>query len=517
MLPIKDLNFGKLDSKAEVIADAKKAASFFSDSFVMPPGLNLSGLYDDNYYYVIGLKGCGKTALLRHYRSKKESEGNLCDLILFKQEFSEADKKNLNQFAGTTGIEKDEIGAANTYKEGWYWVLLQQIHSIISFNLKEAEKVASGYKPFLKLMKEVFPDSRPSLVRKLASFFEGATLKISSDMKFAEAELGIDLNFRKDQEINKNELLDIAIRLATAMKPVDGKRIYIFVDEIEAAYGSLQAYRRDCEIIRDLLVVIAELNNQFITKNTPITIVAAVRSEIAHSVEIAGGEVNRLIDDHGITVKWIEKIGPQHPLIQVIENKIRASEKAVYRSVKTEGIWEAYMPKTIRGQPSWKYLLNITWFKPRDFVRLFNIIREGHLQKEKLTEEMFLAASKDYARASWRELIEEIQANYTTHDINALRLILVDCGLRFSQSQFVSKAELLKPIYESVGKLLDKKRPYVILDDLFRCGVLGNIYKAHDGKNRFRWVHRGDVSRNYEEELIVHPSIVPEFGKPKRA
>ena len=65
-LQLRDLFVGKTDAKNELIENNDKTKKLFCDSFLIPENINIEDFYNGKRYYITGLKGTGKTALL-HY------------------------------------------------------------------------------------------------------------------------------------------------------------------------------------------------------------------------------------------------------------------------------------------------------------------------------------------------------------------------------------------------------------------------------------------------------------------
>ncbi len=72
---ISDVNFGSIDAKHEVDGRTPEEIRYFEDSYVLPPNINLDEYYlSGKKYYISGLKGTGKTALLRFIQIKADKK-----------------------------------------------------------------------------------------------------------------------------------------------------------------------------------------------------------------------------------------------------------------------------------------------------------------------------------------------------------------------------------------------------------------------------------------------------------
>src|SRR5690606_30104733 len=65
-LQLKDIFVGKTDAKNEFIENSTSEISKFIDSYLIPENITIEDFEKGSKYYITGLKGTGKTALLRY-------------------------------------------------------------------------------------------------------------------------------------------------------------------------------------------------------------------------------------------------------------------------------------------------------------------------------------------------------------------------------------------------------------------------------------------------------------------
>ena len=84
-----------------------------------------------------------------------------------------------------------------------------------------------------------------------------------------------------------------------------------------------------------------------------------------------------------------------HPLLKMLEKRIHYSEKLAGLQESTD-IWNTYFVPTIGESklPIENYLLDQTWYKPRDIIRLFSIIQKQHGQKSFLIKKYLIQYEK---------------------------------------------------------------------------------------------------------------------------
>ena len=75
-LMLKDLYLGTIDAKNELINESEDEIKRFEDSFLLPENIILDDFLNLKRYFIVGLKGTGKTALLRYLALKANQKIN---------------------------------------------------------------------------------------------------------------------------------------------------------------------------------------------------------------------------------------------------------------------------------------------------------------------------------------------------------------------------------------------------------------------------------------------------------
>ena len=132
ILKLKDLQLGSLDAKNELIEDTDEVKELFTNSYVLPPNFDLDKFYQKKNYFITGLKGTGKTALLRYISIKLEEDSNTYSkFILFKSDLRSRDiSAGLEKIVDTTTIyETKNISDEKDYQTLWRWFIYSEIVS----------------------------------------------------------------------------------------------------------------------------------------------------------------------------------------------------------------------------------------------------------------------------------------------------------------------------------------------------------------------------------------------------
>lgn len=398
-LLLEDLYLGKTDAKNELLTYTPEEKERFSQSFVIPENLRPNSFLKGDYYYVTGLKGTGKTALLRYLAINAEQQSNVrTSFILFKSDFSDDDRKDISKAAGASTVlaDKDTSEYEGTdYEVVWRWFLHRQIAETLGKhnNVFQTDYHWDKYVQCVtapQLGKEEFG------IKKLLPKLRKGNVEISGNPK-----LGLDFDW-EDAEKTMVKFGNIAKQadvLFEELTPATGK-FYLLVDELELSLGNQKQYRRDMLMIRDLIIAIDKLNRISRKKRYGIFIIAAVRSEVIAAIGAVGKETNKLTSDFGLPVTWsiTSKQSLDHPLIKIVLQRLIASENSIPNNPPFEQtkdhlqqLWNKYFPTTLSRKPSDRYLLSTTWYRPRDIIRRLLICQRFSPKSFQFNEQVFTA------------------------------------------------------------------------------------------------------------------------------
>ncbi|HRK38359.1 MAG TPA: hypothetical protein PK347_08220 [Burkholderiaceae bacterium] len=133
MLKLKDIPLGSTDAKNEVLSNSPDELERFMTAFVIPPSLTIDKYTSRDKYYVVGLKGTGKTALLRYISIKlAEGEKSVSSFILFKSDVDEDLRKDFSRAARVQLVsENSESFDGDDFETVWRWFIYRKIATSI--------------------------------------------------------------------------------------------------------------------------------------------------------------------------------------------------------------------------------------------------------------------------------------------------------------------------------------------------------------------------------------------------
>lgn len=507
---IKDLYAGRPDAKDEINYDGLEE---FIRTFVVPSNFDIERLVDKNDCFITGYKGTGKTALLFYldnYIRNKDSS-SCSSFIFFKEEFTDAKKTELeymsHRILSSISINDTTMISTSDFEYIWRWLFFKRV-------ISDNDDFNGGlfidnknWNDFCKLMNRI---KAPSNLKKTII---PPKIKLSMPCKDPISQVEITPEIEVDFQNNKSDIaynqfiaiIDEAEQMFANVERTDVP-YYIFVDELEAYYGDLNIFKRDLCLIRDLIFTVKRINGLFKNISDNTKIICSVRTEIIKSISrfIVTKEMNKVISGFEVPLIWDynNTTSFHHPIMQILLKRIAICEKNIDENeIVSKEIYRKWFPEQIHMIEPANYILNNSWFKPRDIVRLItsaqNSIESG---SECFSQAVFNSCQKKYSLDSLAEICEEMRALYTSEEID----VIISCFTGFRTIFSISQLkERINNLYSNT--ILSKKFTEVI-EDLYRLGFLGNYLPA---SKTYRWQHKGDdhVILSDEWRLMIHHAL----------
>ena len=405
-ISIKDIYIGKPDAKDEINFDGIEG---FVNSYVMPDSFDVNSLINGTPCFITGYKGIGKTALLFYleYLVKVEDKGSCCSFVFFKEEFTETKKHELDGFSkrilSSVSIEPNALINNTDFEYIWRWLLFKRIVSDNEeFNNGIFEE-DDNWERFSKIIKRIKAPHDLKKSRILPKIKLGFPVKDTVSMTEYSSEIEIDLQGNK-QESNLSPFIDTideAEKYFALLKRTDIP-YYILIDELEAYCGDEGVFTRDLYFIRDLIFTVKRFN-QHLAQHKKTKIICSVRSEIINAISrfITTKELNKVINGFEAPLNWnySNTTAYTHPIIQIVLKRIYMSQHVLGVDVPSNmyrKIYEAWFPEKIHDIEPANYILNNSWNKPRDIVRLLQTAKNSIKSAEKyFSQSVFNAIRKN--------------------------------------------------------------------------------------------------------------------------
>jgi len=511
---IRDLDIGKIDASNELIDNSGENIERFKMSFLMPQSIKIKLLLDGEKYFVSGMKGTGKTALLRYIDLTMQKEYKaITTFVLFKSDISEEDKINFAQSVRVLLVKDFKKSLAEKqYIQDYETVWELFFHRLI---VQQLSDVANGpflddknNKTYIKHVKSTKDGSEKNGINRIVPKLTKGNLKLNIDV----VEAGVEFEWEdKDKKtVSLSKVSEQLTKLLKFLKPGE-RKFYIFLDELELSLETGYKHDRDAILIRDLIETVKKFNKIFRTNELPIRILAGIRSEVLESVQGKGKEINKTLSDFGEQIYWHGKSTDNlsHPLIKIAIKKIRAAKNMLGLTDDSvdKDLFYNYFPRDINSISSPKYILDNTWYRPRDIVRILSTAASINPNEMKFSQAAFDESRREYSRLSWIELSEELSASLTPLAINAIKIIFTgfkpffwmnDLKVRYHDQSILYGVDTGFKEFTINGSLLQQ---------LFNVGMIGNGTKGN-----IAFSFRGNDQLFLDQVMMIHPALWPYFS-----
>lgn len=509
-ITIKGIYAGKPDAKDEINFEG---LSEFIKTFIVPHNCDLESLITGNYCFVSGYKGTGKTALLFYLDNLiRERDDSACSsFVFFKEEFAELKKGEFDKYSkrelSSISIEKDTLIGNSDFEYIWRWLFFKRI---VAANQEFNEGLFVDNEEWLNFTQIVSKIKGPTNIKKSI-----ITPKIKLAIPFTDVSGSVispevEVDLRKDQpESNYSNFVELIDNAEIALSKVTKTDIpyHIFVDELEAYYGDVNVFKRDLYLIRDLIFTVKRFNSLFSASDIRnIKIICSIRTEIVNAITrfIVTKELNKITSGFEVPLKWNYNNTNSftHPIMQILLRRIAISEIELgekYRDDKD--IVAQWFPENIHDIEPSNYILNNSWQKPRDIVRLIISAQNCiNCDRRSFSQAVFTSLHKQYSIDSLVEIKEEMRALYTAEEIEEIINVFTGYRSVFSVSQLKTR------VSEYFANGVMDLRFNSVLNDLYRLGFIGNYLPA---SQMYRWQYKGDDRLIIADEwrIMIHQAL----------
>lgn len=514
-ITIKDIYAGKPDAGDEI---REKGYDEFAANYIEPSGVNVDGLASTTYgtpFFIMGDKGTGKTALLNFLeRYVQDIDANACiSFIYFEKEITQAQRKQFQDISKSISTSVSIDGALASEGQNsetdftyiWKWQLCQKIIADDEeFNGGLFQKEDGKWHAFVNEIGKIDSTINKGKMWIPAKF----GLKVTSNPQLGTIASGIEVDF-SHQNFNKSEaylkfieIVENAYELLQQLKRTDIP-YYIFIDELEAYRGDDSSFYRDLRLIRDLLFEVKNINDIF---KSGTKIICSVRPEVITSITrfIQAKQLHKITQGYDERLNWeyTNTNSFKHPIMRVLLKRIENSEERILGCpVNETDIIQKWFVQNVYNKHICTYILDNTWHKPRDIVRLLLSAQScGAKNNYKFNQHTFETFMPTYSKQCLSEIREEMCALYTAEEIEQIFSCLQGYKISFTYQDILDRAKMLYPNSKIATNC------FTVLNDMYRMGAIGNVIgKDHSP----RWAYKGEEKLLIEApwKITVHPAL----------
>lgn len=437
-------------------------------------------------FLVLGRKGAGKTALVRHFGEGKAS--GLSKAL------------NLRRYPWALHASRADRGASEieAYVSSWRYLISVELASLV---LSRTERPQfSEVIALKKFMDDNYGGANPDLASILrpkrlqitkASIrpeFQGASLGgIDLERPSSDKDLGAELNAVTDA------LLTCAIRVAENEKL--GPLILHF-DELDQGLSEIEQDRS--RMLVGLILAAREVRREFKSTSVIANPVVYLRTDLWDDLKFS--DKNKISEGQALPVEWTSET-----LLRVVNLRLQAKlgKDVDWTTISDDSL--------MRGsQQKWDHILSRTFLRPRDVIKFLNsALAQAKLRASEpciFQNEDIVSARDAYSTYLKNELDDEILPHWAQWE-EALQA-LSDVGtITFNRDQFEENYTKRRTKFNLVETDL-------ALELLYRFSVIG--YERRSGYGGSSWAFQyTDPGAGYDRNASrfkIHPGL-KEYAK----
>ncbi|AYV37629.1 hypothetical protein EFI48_12890 [Aeromonas veronii] len=466
--------------------DGKKEAVYRSDfeRFFVDIDKNYEKIQDKRNFLVLGRKGSGKTFFGQYIKKMTESDPlQFCDISSYKD----------FKFQELIHLKSGDI-KPNEYYEIWRWLLLLDLAKLC-------------------LTDQGIPESDAK--EKLMSFFEANYKSISIDTKkvveitkksqVRGGFLKSFADFSSGQKLEEGSYLDYIDDLEEVVFDLlsnsQGKYTTIY-DELDDRFRDDEYYRHS---IISLLKAADHINLKAAEKSVNAKAIILLRSDIFSTFN--DPDLNKIKRVNTIKIDWGDKVSVSSPLMKMIVFKAKISSTLI-SALRDEEIFRSLFPQSIDRTPAERFMLERSFFRPRDIITMLNLIIERYPNSTYFGWKSFKDVKKEYSEYLLDEVRNEMFGHHPDEQIEGIIKLLKNYNKHFIEYEDLKKyMEANKYHYDGLD--LEK-----MLIALFTFNAIGNKwYNQYKNKEYYTWAHRDDkADLDLDKTIVIHRGLREAFS-----
>ena len=468
----------------------------YSDYCKLIPGL----AYEK--FLVIGRKGTGKSAFAEHICSLAKGEANMFAKFIRQSDVS---LEGIVQAGLVSGYEVEK---ENLYK----WLILTNILKLFSDN--QAAKSSKDYlllEQFLK-RNSGYIDVRESEVKELVKK-QGFDVNISYLKRFFTSKLNKSLEIKQEKAPFYKlipHLIEVLTKVLTSPIEKANENSYVlFFDDLDIGFDAQSPSSIDSLI--SLIRVSKEVNNDLFSKNgIDAKVVLLLRDDISKKIASLKTDTAKIFSSYSVHINWyqdeytIKDSDDNLHIKKFLNDRIKYAFKEEHLNYDLEDPWSSLVEEPFKNngdynKSSFKYILDHTFFRPRDLLLFFRPL-STHTYNLPLCKRDINQLIGLYCEEVINELKNELSCFYTPSEVSSIFSsfgCIVEQSQKNPRNNSVSYNDAIKIINENCSTVSAE----VLLKDMFERSLIGNV-----ALNRHVYFKHREPS-NSKYELKISDSV----------
>lgn len=458
-------------------------------------------------FIIVGRKGSGKSAFAEHICLISKDEANL-----FTKFIRQGDA-NLERIVQLGFEAEHEIEIENLYK----WLILTNILKLFSDNQAvQSNKEYELLKQFV-LKNSGYIDVRGSEVKELIDK-QGFEVNISYLQRFFRTKMQKELAIRREKAPFYKlipHLKEVLLKVLRSSDEVANQNKYLlFFDDLDIGFNIND--EQSVNSLISLLRVSKEINNEFFSKNNIASkVVVLLRDDISKKISSVASDTAKIFSSYSSAINWYQDEYHRDDNELVLHIRRFVNERIKY-AFSSEGLaynkddpWlslveEPFVDAPEASKTSFKYILDHTFFRPRDILLFFKPLSQ-HGYRFPLSRSDINQLIGRYSDEVINELRNELSCFYSAEQISMI-------FNAFGEISSWQKNNGVRSIpYENAIEIIQSHcegvSAKILLEDMFYRSLVGGV--GSNGHVYFK--HREPTTDTYEfsreNNIIIHSAL----------
>ena len=473
----------------EAEGEAHNNSILLNDVFVDYP--DLFWHLDNGKFIILGRKGMGKSAVGEYLVSTMKDEPNKFATMVSHHKI---ELEKLIQ-------ESYQEHSIDNHSALFKWVILTQILNLM------AENENINHFPEMKTLKNFLSRNRGFVGIDKYEIYDYETAKgFSINIEYFRrlcSKLGLEIKEKGNKAIYYKLLPNLEQTLITLMKKDSDNDYLLIIDDLDIGYKNRT---ENNDMLVDLLRVVKYYNNEVFAKNNLSTrIFVLLRDDISkHIMNYA--DTAKILNSYAVTLRWYQKNDNENDLLlkQFINKRIEHNFKRLSMSYNPSDPWSDFIERSKKGEQksSFKYILDQTFYRPRDLVLFFKDIGSKDIPLPISHQDVSNLVGL-YSKEMINEIRNELSSQLSEKEIDDVLKILY--GHSGKNDQF-SYEELITELQKA-----EFYNPVGIVEMLFDYSLIGNRNEKGEFNFKFREREGHVCEMNKGQNFVLH-NIIKKFA-----
>lgn len=312
----------------------------------------------------------------------------------------------------------------------------------------------------------------------------GGFLKSFVDLSSGEkAEEGSYLDYIEDLETVVFELLSLS-----------SSKYSTIYDELDDKFRNEVIY---FDSIISLLKATDHINLKAVEKGINAKAILLLRDDIFSKFN--DPNLNQIKRVNTIKIDWGDKVSVDSPLIKMIIFKAKKSN-VMLSAIEDEKVFRLLFPQNIRNISPERFILERSFFRPRDIITLLNLIIEKYPDSKYFGYKSFNDVKREYSEYLLDEVRNEMCGHHTNEQIDIMFKLLKNYN-----QYFIEYKDIKKYVEDNIFHYRDLDLEKMLIG-LFSFNAIGNKwFNEFKGRNYYTWAHRGTrADLDFNKTIVIH-------------